>query len=180
MMAHAEGLELEVLDIGGGFPARYEDNVPTIDVIGRFTATALARLDSQGLLPRRVLCEPGRFLVAEAAVMVTTVLGRESRPDGEWLFVDCGAYNGLMEAAQSNGRWPFPMALGRSCPDDPGGTFTVTGPTCDCSDTVRHHVALPACADEGDKLMIGSAGAYSLAYASEFNGFPIPLTVPVT
>jgi ornithine decarboxylase len=52
--------------------------------------------------------------------------------------------------------------------------FTITGPSCDSSDTMFHGVALPAGIDVGDVVYIGSAGAYTLSYASAFNGFPPP------
>ncbi len=52
--------------------------------------------------------------------------------------------------------------------------FTVTGPTCDSGDTMFHGLSLPHTVAEGDRLYIASAGAYTLSYASHFNGFPPP------
>ena len=66
----------------------------------------------EDLLPYRpalVAAEPGRHMVAETAVMVTTVLGREESTGEEWLYVDVGACNGLMETQQSAGQWRFPL-----------------------------------------------------------------------
>jgi ornithine decarboxylase len=57
--------------------------------------------------------------------------------------------------------------------------YTVTGPTCDSSDAIAYGVALPATMEVGDVLYLGSTGAYTLAYASAFNGFPPPTPVYV-
>ena len=174
----ADGIELEMLDLGGGFPAHYVDGVPAIDTIG---AAVMPALDE--LLPYRpslIAAEPGRVLVAESAVMATTVIGRERRGDENWLFVDVSAYHGLMETLQTANGWDYPMWTSlRDHADLPGLPFTVTGPSCDSSDTMFTGVTLPATLDVGDIIYIGTAGAYTLSYASAFNGFepPVPLFV---
>jgi len=174
----ADGMRMEMLDIGGGFPARYGDLVPTIDQIGRVVTAALdEHLPYQ---PTLVAAEPGRHLAAEAAVMAATVLGREERAGEDWLYLDVGAYNGLMETQQSVGQWRFPLWSSR--PDHgvvPHVPYTITGPTCDSADTMFYSTPLPVTMAEGDRLYIASTGAYTLSYASHFNGFPPPQTVIV-
>lgn len=172
----ADGIELEMLDIGGGFPARYDDPwIPTIEEIGGVVNRAIDEL-----LPYRpalVAAEPGRHLVAETAVMVASVLGREVRAGEDWLYLDVGAYNGLMETQQTVGQWRFPLWTSRP---DHGSVeripYTVTGPSCDSSDTMFHGALLPVTMAEGDRVFVASAGAYTLSYASHFNGFPPPTT----
>ncbi|WP_433072898.1 type III PLP-dependent enzyme [Dactylosporangium sp. CA-052675] len=168
-----DGVHLEMLDLGGGFPSRYVERVPPL---AQIAATINAALEE--LLPYRpalLAAEPGRHLVAESAVMVTTVLGREVRAGEHWLYVDVGAYNGMMETQQTGQQWRFPLWTSRAdhalVPHLP---FTVTGPSCDSSDTMFHGVELPATIEVGDRLYIGSAGAYTLSYASHFNGFAPP------
>lgn len=168
-----DGVYLEMLDIGGGFPARYGEPTPTIEEIGVVVNRALDEM-----LPYRpvlVAAEPGRHLVAETAVMAAEVLGREVRAGEEWLYLDVGAYNGLMETQQSVGQWRFPLWSSRQ---DHGAVehipFTVTGPSCDSSDTMFFGALLPITMSEGDRVYVGSAGAYTLSYASHFNGFPPP------
>jgi ornithine decarboxylase len=168
-----DGIEIEMLDIGGGFPARYGDPVPTIGQLGAVIDHALDEL--LPYVPALVAAEPGRHLVAETAVMVASVLGREVRAGEEWLYLDVGAYNGLMETQQTVGRWRFPLWSSR--PDHayaPHIPFTVTGPSCDSSDTMFYGVSLPETLTEGDRLYVASAGAYTLSYASRFNGFAPP------
>lgn len=172
----SDGIAIEMLDVGGGFPARYDDPVPTIDQVGAVVNRALD--DLLPYEPPLIAAEPGRHMVAETAVMATTVLGREERAGEEWLYVDVGAYNGLMETQQTVGQWRFPLWSSR--PDHgvvPHAPFTVTGPTCDSADTMFYGAPLPVTMAEGDRLFVASAGAYTLSYASHFNGFPPPLTV---
>ncbi|GGJ89654.1 ornithine decarboxylase [Pilimelia anulata] len=173
-----DGIRLEMLNLGGGFPARYVAAVPSITEIATIIEGAL-----RDLLPYRpelIAAEPGRHLVAETSVMATTVLGREVRAGENWLYVDVGAYNGLMETQQTVNGWQFPLWTSLADHHDvPHVPFTVTGPSCDSSDTMFYGVSLPERLDVGDTLYIGSAGAYTLSYASRFNGFapPTPLFV---
>jgi ornithine decarboxylase len=168
-----DGITLHMLDIGGGFPAFYGDPIPSIDQIGAVIESALDEL--LPYVPAMVVAEPGRHIVAETAVMVTSVLGREERAGEDWLYVDVGAYNGMMETQQTVGQWRFPLWTSR--PDHavvPHVPYTVTGPTCDSSDTMFYGANLPVTLAEDDRLFIASAGAYTLSYASSFNGFPPP------
>jgi ornithine decarboxylase len=175
----AAGIRLEMLDLGGGIPARYVAPVPSLAGIAGAILRGLRRLPYR---PRLVAAEPGRSLVAESGVMAATVIGVETRGHERWAYLDVGGYNGLMEAVQTGGRWPFPLLVSpaRSGPagrDPAAGAkvrTTVTGPSCDSSDTMFYGVPLPASLATGDRLYIGSAGAYTLSYASSFNGFPPP------
>src|SRR4051794_20673071 len=170
-----DGVRLEMLDIGGGFPARYGEPATTNARIG--TAGGRAPDVHLPYQPGVVAAEPGRHIVAETAVMVAEVLGGEVRAGEDWLYLDVGAYNGLMETQQTVGQWRFPLWSSRQ---DDGAVehvpFTVTGPSCDSSDTMFYGALLPVTMSEGDRVYVGSAGAYTLSYASHFNGFPPPAT----
>jgi ornithine decarboxylase len=173
----ADGIELEMLDLGGGFPARYVAAEPSIEQIGQVIASELAALPYR---PALIAAEPGRFLVAESSVMAATIIGRAMRGDENWLFLEVGAYHGLLEPTQTPGGWDYPMWSSRPSDEQaPRLRFTLTGPTCDSSDTIAYGVELPATLAVGDVLYFGSAGAYTLAYATSFNGFspPTPLFV---
>lgn len=171
-----DGINLEMLDIGGGFPARYTTDVPSIEQIGAVTTEAL---DALPYRPGLIVAEPGRHLVAEAGVLAATVIGHERRDDENWLYLEVGAFNGLMEVLQTPGGWDFPIQTSPSCAGGELLPYTVTGPTCDSSDTIGYGIMLPAGLKTGDVLYIGTTGAYTLAYASDFNGFdqPTPLFV---
>ncbi|MET0418245.1 MAG: type III PLP-dependent enzyme [Actinoplanes sp.] len=170
-----DGIVLEMIDLGGGFPARYVEDVPTITEIGAVVAAAL---DALPYRPALVAAEPGRHLVAEAGVIAATVIGREVRGTENWLFVEVSTFHGLMEVLQTPGGWAFPMSSSLPGHDDlPRVPFTITGPTCDSSDTLGYGIMLPSTLTVGDVIYLGSAGAYTLAYASTFNGFQPPTPI---
>src|SRR6202011_963231 len=127
------GIRLQMLDLGGGFAACYGPPVPTIEHYGTAIQAAL-----EGLLPYRpehLLIEPGRYLAAEAAVLVTTVICREQRAGEEWLYLDVGVYNGLMETQQMHHAWVYPI-LTEPRSETPTLPYTVAGPSCDSADTM--------------------------------------------
>ena len=169
-----DGIVLEMLNLSGGFPARYVDPVPSLgEIMGSIVPALTAFLP---YTPSQIAVEPGRYLVAESAVLVSTVIGREVRAGENWLYLDVGAYNGLIETLQAT-HWTYP--LWSSVPDHDEAEreiFTVTGPTCDSSDTLFLKARLPRGINIDDRLFVGSAGAYSLSYASTFNGFAPPAT----
>jgi ornithine decarboxylase len=170
-----DGIELEMLDMGGGFPARYVAGVPSIEEIGKVIEDELEELPYR---PALIAAEPGRHLVAEAGVMAATVIGREMRGAEHWLYVEVSTYHGLMESLQTPGGWDFPVWS--SLAEDENTErlpFTVTGPSCDSSDTIGYGIELPATLTVGDVVYFGSAGAYTLSYASAFNGFQPPTPV---
>jgi ornithine decarboxylase len=168
------GVRLSLLDIGGGLPARYVERIPPLGAFGRAIARAL------GTLPYRVdvVAEPGRALVAEAGVLAATVIGVADRRGIHWVHLDVGAFNGMMECLETRRELVFPLA----CSPRGQRTFVpcaVTGPTCDSEDTLFLDVPLPADLRPGERLYIRTAGAYTTAYASRFNGFDVPRTYVV-
>jgi ornithine decarboxylase len=169
--AQAHGIRLEFLDIGGGLPARYAEPIPPLEAYGHAIAKGLAALP----YAVHVVAEPGRALVAEAGVLATTVIGVAERRGRRWLHLDVGTFNGMMETLET--RRELVYALGYS-PRGPRRfvAAAVTGPTCDSEDTMFVDVQVPDDLRSGDRLYILTAGAYTTAYASRFNGFDIPCT----
>jgi ornithine decarboxylase len=161
------GVRLAALDIGGGFPADYGHPVPPIEDYGVIISAALARLP----YAVEVLAEPGRGLVADAGRLETTVIGVAERRGRRWVHLDVGAFNGGMEALETDRQLVLPMSDHRGGPTD---DWVVTGPSCDSQDTLRDHAPLSALLQIGDRVTLHTAGAYTTAYASPFNGFPIP------
>lgn len=165
------GIRLEMLNLGGGLPGRYVDPVPAIEQITGVIRRALQQLPYR---PSLLCAEPGRYLVAESTVLVASVIGLATRGRERWAYLDVGGYNGLMETLQTGGRWHFPLATSRRDDGAPLVPFTLTGPTCDSSDTILRDVPLLSSLSEGDRIYIGATGAYTSSYASHFNGFPPP------
>ncbi len=167
----SHGIRLQMVDIGGGFPAVYDEPVPALAAFGRAAAAGVAQLP----YPVEVFAEPGRCLVAEAGTFRCRVIGVARRPSGWWVHTDLGVFNGMMEVLESGGDLRYPIWDGRG--SAARRCWHVTGPTCDGQDTYARDVPLSADLREGDELFIGSAGAYTTVYASRFNGFAKPRVV---
>ena len=168
----ADGIRLELLDLGGGFPARYDTAPPPL---ADFAEVIFAAIGAHlPYVPPVLAVEPGRGLVAEAGVMVATVIGLAERAGRRWVHLDVGAFNGFMEALESGNRLRFPVADSRGSAPAPAH---LTGPTCDSQDTILFDVPLSADLAVDDRVFLGCAGAYTTSYASAFNGFAVPRTV---
>jgi ornithine decarboxylase len=167
---HRVGIRLEMLDIGGGFPVRYAGDCPDPPEYGALIRRALDRLPYRPL----VIAEPGRALVAEAGVLVSTVIGTAVRAGRSWVHLDVGAFNGLMEALETGNTLRYPVSDSRR--EAERKRCHLTGPTCDSQDTILYDVPVSAGLVPGNRVYIGSAGAYTTAYASRFNGFDAPMT----
>lgn len=166
----AAGIRIKMLDLGGGFPVEYTEPVPTLEQIADNIHRAVERYVPY---PVELVVEPGRALVSTAAALVVSVYARLRRGRDEWLFVDAGAYNALCESLESQASMVFPVHAARPSAG-PTRRYTITGPTCDSLDTPFKNVRLPADLAEGDRLIVLSTGAYSIALAAPFNGFSIP------
>lgn len=169
--AEACGHHLHFLDIGGGFPAgHYHDStIPTIEGIGDLTMDAISQYIPHAN-PMLIL-EPGRGLVGESGRLVVSVVGKAVRGGNEWLYLDAGVFNGLMETFE--GFPPVTRVLAPDADDRPMVSYTLAGPSCDSCDVVARNLELPEI-HIGDRLMFLDAGAYTNEYAVAFNGFPIP------
>ncbi len=159
------GVVVDIVDIGGGFPAIYPGMTPPpmIDYIN----TIKSRFEDMLIAQNAVLwAEPGRALVADAASIVARV---ELRKD-DALYLNDGAFGNLFDATHLN--WSFPAKLVRAEPSRAkDAPFRLYGPTCDSMDAAAGPFMLPADIHEGDLIEIGQLGAYGSAMATKFNGF---------
>ena len=158
------GLKPRLLNIGGGYPVRHVKPIPSIEIIGEVVNEALKAFPAEV----RVVAEPGRYLVSDAAYFVCRVIGTTTRGGKRWMHWDAGLFGGLTEAEEG---LKLHFRTDRSGPDVP---WHVAGPTCDSVDVILRDELLPSDLQEGDFIYIRNAGAYTTAYASEFNGFPLP------
>ena len=164
----AEGISLSCMDIGGGFPVEYINEVPSIEEIAQGIRKTLNARFPTGT---ELILEPGRYLVGDSAMLVSTVIGQAKRNGENWLYIDASAFHGLMEALQVRREFPYIVRPTK------GGAkeipYVLTGPTCDVDDTILNEVWLPEMR-VGDRLYIMNTGAYSFVYASNFHGFSTP------
>ena len=158
------GLKPRLLDIGGGFPVRHVKPIPSIEVIGEVVNEALKAFPEDV----QVIAEPGRYLVSDAGYFVCRVLGTATRGGKRWMHWDAGLFGGVIETTEG---LKYKVRSDRSGPDI---AWNVAGPTCDSVDVVMREEPLPSDLQEGDFIYLRNAGAYTTAYASEFNGFPLP------
>lgn len=171
-MLVASGVMVDIVDVGGGFPARYPGLEPPS--MGHFT-NAVQRRWSRFLAPgtAQLWCEPGRAIVAEAMSLIARVDGRR----GNELYINDGVYGTLFDAGQFAWRYPVRritpawMTAGRDDTQSPLADFALYGPTCDDADYMKGPFPLPADIAEGDLIEIGMLGAYGATMATTFNGF---------
>lgn len=166
-MMRKRGLEARLLNIGGGYPVRHLKPIPSIERIGATVTGAVADLSPDV----RVMAEPGRFLVSDCAWLVSRVIGTAMRRGTRWVYLDTGVYHGLMESIEG---LEYAVRTERSGAEIP---CTVAGPTCDSFDVIARDRMLPQNLCDGDYVYFPNAGAYTLGYSTEFNGFPRPDTV---
>jgi ornithine decarboxylase len=164
------GVAIEVLDVGGGFPAAYPDAAPP--PLGAFMAEIEAAADALEIPGLRLWAEPGRALVAGAMSLVVQVQGRR----GRMLFINDGIYGSLSDAGAPGFRYPARLLRASAAPLEDVGFF---GPTCDSADRMAGPFPLPADADEGDWIEIGQLGAYGACLRTGFNGLGQGVTVEV-
>jgi ornithine decarboxylase len=165
------GVLVDVVDIGGGFPAIYPGMTPPpmIEYVNAIKSSFENMLVAQNA---KLWAEPGRALVAEAGSTVTRVELRK----GDALYLNDGAFGTLFDATHLN--WSFPAKLLRQQPSRAKlAPFRLFGPTCDSMDAAAGPFMLPADIGEGDLIEIGSLGAYGTAMGTRFNGFGETVTI---
>jgi ornithine decarboxylase len=171
----ADGIQLAMLDVGGGFPVSYDTDPPPLAHYAAAINAAAAHLP----YPVQLACEPGRAIAAPAGTMTASVIGTAWRHGTLRVSLDTGAFHGLIEALESGRELRFPVTI----PAAQNRTLlpcTLTGPSCDSQDTILDQVWLPT-PRPGDRVLIGNAGAYTTCYSgrSTFNGYPAP-TIKIT
>lgn len=166
------GIKIEILNIGGGYPCMYAstDEEITLKDVAQSVEAECKELPYR---PHLVL-EPGRAMVADAAVLVTSVIARVDRTEHTWLFLDAGVYNGLFESLAYQGSIRYCVTAMRPSYDAAEAVFALAGPTGDSWDVVSREAHLPQDITVGDKLVFHSVGAYNLVMVGRFNGFPKP------
>ncbi len=158
------GLRPRLLNIGGGYPVRHVKPIPSIEVIADVINAAIADLPEE----IRIMAEPGRYLVSDSACFVCRVVGTATRNGKRWMYWDAGIFGGIIEVSEG---LRYEILTNRTGSNTP---WSIAGPTCDSVDVLMHDELLPEDVQEGDFIFIPNAGAYTTAYASNFNGFPLP------
>ena len=175
--ARAAGHDLRLLNIGGGFPAFYGEE---IEAPTPYAARVMALIAERFGAVEQVMAEPGRGMVAEAGMIAAEVLLVSRKSDNDlhrWVYLDIGKFSGLAETMDEAIRYQFVTDRDHEAT----GPCILAGPSCDSADVLyeKRPVELPLGLRAGDRILIRNCGAYTTTYASVgFNGFP-PLDVVV-
>jgi len=161
----ASGVRVDVMDVGGGFPAAYPDMDPP--PLGAFMAEIDAAYDRLEMPWLKLWAEPGRALVAGGGSVVVQV---QLRRDG-MLYINDGVYGALADAGALNFRFPTRLLRAGHSAGAPDAAFGFFGPSCDSLDVMEGPFILPNDVGEGDWIEIGQLGAYGTCLRTAFNGF---------
>ncbi len=165
------GINLAMVNLGGGFPTKYLKNVPSVKTYGSAIFKAL-RKHFGNRIPETII-EPGRGMVGNAGLIETEVVlvsKKSEEDDVRWVYLDIGKFGGLAETMDESIRYPI-----RTPRDgDAMAPCVLAGPTCDSADVMYEKTPypLPVSLEIGDKLLIEGTGAYTTTYSAvAFNGF---------
>jgi ornithine decarboxylase len=155
--------KMNLLDIGGGFPAPYDDSVKPFSELARKINAELNRLFPKDI---QILAEPGRFMVATAGTAVSKIIGKAVRNGKLCYYIDDGVYNTFSGIIFDHCKYPV-----KAFKKGPTEICTVFGPTCDALDVLSMSEELPTNLELGDLVYSRNIGAYGTASATQFNGF---------
>ena len=162
--AHARGFpQVKILDIGGGFPTAYDEHVKPFEQLAEMLNAEFDRLFPKDM---EILAEPGRFLVASAAISVAGVIGKAVRDGKQCYYINDGVYHSYSGVIFDHTHYPV-----KAFKDGPTKVCAVFGPTCDALDTISLSEQLPDL-ELGDFVFSPNMGAYTHASSTHFNGFP--------
>ncbi len=160
-----EGLQVKMLDIGGGFPVQYVEPTPDIEDICAPINRALERFVRSDV---RIICEPGRFISASPVTLVCSVIGKAERDGKVWYYLDDGLYSTF--SGMLFDHCTYPVVTDRS---GEGRLSVLAGPTCDSLDVMYDGLMIPEHA-VGDTIVFPMTGAYCAVSGSDFNSLKRP------
>jgi ornithine decarboxylase len=161
--ARKKGFNLNLVDIGGGFPVPYDPQVPEFQQLAGLLNSEFTRLFPDDI---EILAEPGRFIVATAATLVSEIIGKARRDGKIFYHINDGVYHTFSGVVYDH--WipnftAFKEGEKEIC--------AVVGPTCDSFDKITLSAELLGNLEVGDFLYTENIGAYSTASSTKFNGF---------
>ncbi|HUT28355.1 MAG TPA: type III PLP-dependent enzyme [Sedimentisphaerales bacterium] len=161
--SRSKGYNLNIVDIGGGFPVPYDSRVPKFERLAEVINSECERLFPKDI---EIIAEPGRFMVATSAVLVSEIIGKARRDGKVFYYINDGVYHTFSGVVYDH--WiPNFRSLKRGNKE----VCAVVGPTCDSFDKISLSEQLPGNLQIGDYLFTENIGAYSIASSTKFNGF---------
>jgi len=168
------GVELDFIDLGGGLGVKYRDEPAASagDFAGAYAPVVADGLRRLGYRPQ-LWFEPGRYIVAEAGVLLARVNSVKKTPERTFINVDAG-FNDLIRPAMYDAYHRVRVA-GKT---GEAGAYDVAGNLCESGDILARDRRLPD-TKAGDLIVIENAGAYGYSMASSYNSMPLPAEVLV-
>jgi ornithine decarboxylase len=161
--ASRKGYKLKIVDIGGGFPVPYDSQVPEFKKLAGIINSEIQRLFPPDI---EIIAEPGRFMVATSAVLISEIIGKARRDEKVFYHINDGVYHTFSGVVYDHWIPNF-----QSFKRGPKEVCAVVGPTCDSFDKISLSEQLPGNLEIGDCLYTENIGAYSTASSTKFNGF---------
>jgi ornithine decarboxylase len=161
--ARQKGYHLKIIDIGGGFPVPYDAQVPEFEKLATVINAECQRLFPDDI---EIIAEPGRFIAATAATLITEIVGKSRRDGKMFYYINDGIYHTFSGVIYDH--WLPNFSSFRQGKKE---VCAVVGPTCDSFDKISLSVQLPENLAVGDYLLTKNIGAYSTASSTHFNGF---------
>jgi ornithine decarboxylase len=158
----------KVLDIGGGFPTSYTDEVPAFEKLAEIINTEIDRLFNKGF---EVIAEPGRFIVGDAATSIVRIQGKSRRDGKRHYYVNDGVYHTFSGVVFDHCVYHF-RCFSKDRHKGKIEVCSIAGPTCDSFDKISTSEQLPGELDLNDLLIADKVGAYTIASSTNFNGIP--------
>jgi len=159
----SKGRKLQILDIGGGFPVKYDPHVKSFKTLARKINSEVKRLFPPNI---QIIAEPGRFIVANACTLVARVIGKAVRDGKTCYYLNDGVYHTF--SGKVFDHCNYPIHAFKEGEKKISATF---GPTCDAFDTISLSDELPEL-EIDDLVYAENIGAYSIASSTNFNGLP--------
>ena len=171
-ISRSSPIDLEFIDVGGGFGVPYRPEDLSLDL----SKVSLEIQKSLGEFSAKLVLEPGRYLVADAGILLTRINTIKNLDSHTIVGVDAGMHTLLRPALYGSYHDIQNISSTETKPSLPN--TTVTGPICESADILGVDIELEASAT-GDILAIGNAGAYGEAMESQYNSFPRSATVAI-
>ncbi len=161
--ARKKGYNLKIIDIGGGFPVPYDSQVPKFEKLAAVINSEMERLFPSDI---EIIAEPGRFMVATSAMLVSKIIGKARRGGKIFYHINDGVYHTFSGVVYDH--WIPNFSSFRKGKKE---VCAVVGPTCDSFDKISVSEQLPGNLQIEDYLFTENIGAYSIASTTKFNGF---------
>lgn len=181
-LAKKEGIKIDIINLGGGFPSKLDKKIPDFQTIKDNINKTIEEVFNGNSCNLKFYVEPGRGMVGEAAMFISTVIAQADRGSERWISLDIGVYNGLLEAVagiqyEIISDKEYLGGLKKKIISECNGNSVycnITGPTCDSWDTIIKGYPMQKDVKVGDIIYIMNTGAYTLCETTNFNGFGPP------